>query len=155
MLWSQRMSIPGALALAAMTLAACSGGNPAGPEPVAPGAPSGTAPTTAGATATLELRYDQTVAYEGLELRLVEISDSRCATGVVCVWEGEVAARLEVARAGEAPVEVELALRAGHEADQAVAHGRRLRLVAVDPYPKYGVTTPRDAYVARIEIETV
>lgn len=148
------MSIPGALALTALALASCNGGSPAGPETAPTEAPSGTAPTAAGTAATVEVRYDQTVVHEELELRLLDVGDSRCPTGVACVWEGEVAVRLEVTRGSEDPVEVQLTLRAGTDSDKAFAHGRLLRLIAVDPYPKYGVTTPREAYVARIEIQT-
>lgn len=147
------MSIAGALALTAIAFAACSGGNPASPEAVSAEPPSGTESPTSGAAATVELRYDQTVIHDGLELRLLDIGDSRCPTGVVCIWEGQAEVRVEVARGSDASVEVQLTLRAGHDAEKAVAHGHLLRLLAVDPYPKEGKTTPREAYVARIEIQ--
>ena len=147
------MSIAGALALTALALAACSGSNPAGPEAVSAEPPGGTESPAPGTAATVELRYDQTVTYDGLELRLLDIGDSRCPTGVVCIWEGQAEVRLEVTRGSEAPVEVQLTLRAGHDTEKAVAYGHLLRLLAVDPYPKEGKTTPREAYVARIEIQ--
>lgn len=147
------MSIPSALALTAIALVACSGGNPAGPESLSAEAPSTTPAAASGAAATVELRYDQTLVHEGLELRLVEISDSRCPTGVACVWEGEVGVSLEVSRDSEAPVEVKLTLPARTDRDKVVVQGYLLRLLAVEPHPKYGVTTPREAHVVRLEIQ--
>lgn len=146
------MSIPGALALTAIALAACSGGNPAGPETVTAPEPSATA-LASGEAATVELRYDQPLVHEDLELRLVEIGDSRCPIGVACVWEGEVGVTLEVVRGSEAPVEVKLTLPARTDRDKAVVQGYLLRLLAVEPHPKYGVTTPREAHVVRLEIQ--
>lgn len=140
--------------LTAIALAACSGGNPAGPESGPAEALSTTPAATGGTPATVELRYDQPLVHEGLELRLAEISDSRCPIGVTCVWEGEVAVSLEAARGSEAPVEVKLTLpaRTDRNRDQAVVHGYLLRLLAVEPHPKYGVTTPREGHVVRLEI---
>lgn len=44
------------------------------------------------------LTYGQTaVTTDSLKIKLVDVpSDSRCATGAVCVWEGEVVLELEI-----------------------------------------------------------
>jgi hypothetical protein len=124
--------------------------------PVGSGAPP-SAPPPAGATSAqppveVELRFDETVESRGLELRWLEIEDSRCPKGVTCIWEGQVVVTLEVARGEDEPVEVALVNHPGREPEAVRAFDRELRLLGVEPHPEHGVTTPREAYLARIEI---
>ncbi len=146
------MSASTTVFVVALAIAGCGGASPPSPGPVAPtanGAPASSNPAT---VAELELRFDETAAYEDLELRWLELEDSRCPIGVVCVWAGQIVVTLEAARAVEVPVEVELVLRVGSEPESAPAFGYTLRLQGVDPHPKEGVTPERGDYVARVEI---
>ncbi len=98
------------------------------------------------------LRFDETVTRGALRLRLVKLNDSRCPQGVQCVWEGQVAATVEVSRDDLAPRAVELTLRAGLDSGAETAAGHDLRLLSVEPYPRDGVTPERSAQVATVEI---
>ena len=100
----------------------------------------------------IELRFDETFEYQNLELRWLELDDSRCPIGVTCVWEGQIVATVEVARGAEASVELELVLRAGIEPETSRAFDHELVLRGVDPHPRDGFTPERSDYVARIEI---
>lgn len=62
------------------------------------------------------------------------VEDSRCPTGVTCVWEGDAAVRIRVEEPGAAPATYTLHTsdRFGREAK----HGSiRIRLAAVTPHP--------------------
>jgi hypothetical protein len=146
------MSKPSLIAVLVLVVAGCSGATPVSLEPAPQ--PANSSPTTSdeGAGTELELRFDETVEFEDLELTWLELDDSRCPTGVTCIWEGQIVASFEVGQGQAEPVKVELLLRAGHETEPGRAFGRDLRLLGVDPHPKEGQTPERDQYVARLEI---
>ena len=146
------MSLPGFVFVAAMAVAGCSSGTPVSLE--AASAPADSASSAAGEATpvTVELRFDVTIEHQGLDLRWLEIEDSRCPTGVVCIWAGQTVVTLEVARGEDGPVELKLVRRAGREPETARALDHELRLLEVDPHPKEGVTPERGDCLARIEI---
>ncbi len=100
----------------------------------------------------IELRYDETASHQNLKFRWIKLEDSRCQTGVQCVWAGQLVATIEVARGKEAPVEVELVHRIGSEPKVTNVYGYELRLKDVKPHPKKGVTHTRSGYVMRFQI---
>lgn len=136
----------------AITVAGCSGATPVSPEPTPEALDLGSSASGEGAGTTIELRFDETVEYEDLELRWLELEDSRCPIGVTCIWEGQIVATVEVARGEAEPLELELVLRAGIEPESSRAFDHELLLQGVDPHPKDGVTPERSDYVARIAI---
>jgi len=143
----------------ATLVVACQAGIPVTPtavparEPASPTSDNAAPPATAGETAAVELRFDETVSQGELLLRLLELNDSRCPLGVQCVWEGQVAATVEVSRDEFAPRVVELVLRSGLDAGAKAVAGHQLRLLNVEPYPREGVTPERREYFATLEIE--
>ncbi len=78
--------------------------------------------------------YD--VPGRGATVTFVRVTeDSRCPTGVNCVWEGDAAVELRVQAGAAAPATVQL-----HTNDrfdrEATAGGLRLRLESLEPYPQ-------------------
>ncbi len=75
-------------------------------------------------------------------------ADSRCPTGVQCVWAGE-AVTLFTVGANE-----QHSLTLGADASKAtvIAHGYQLTLVALKPYPTSTATPVQSDYVATIRI---
>ena len=75
-----------------------------------------------------------------LQIRLVEVKDSRCPNGVECVWAGKVTVTLEVSVKGAKAETVELTLGGVDPADQISYQLDTLfiSLVSVDPYPEAG-----------------
>jgi hypothetical protein len=143
------MSLPSLVLVLVMAVAGCGGTPPATPESAAP---VGTGGSGQGEAVELELRFDETVTFEELAMRWLEIQDSRCPTGVQCIWAGQVVVTLEAVRGEDDPVKVELVLRIGDEPKAVRVSDYELRLQGVDPHPKEGVTPERSDYVARIEI---
>jgi hypothetical protein len=74
---------------------------------------------------------------EGLLIKLVEIpNDSRCPTDVMCVWAGEVSAKLELKKdTKEAFLQPVLGASADNRSEAEFV-GYLVKLVSVEPYPK-------------------
>ena len=86
----------------------------------------------------LELRFDQSVVYQDLELRLLSLDDARCPTGITCVWAGQMMVTLELLSRGDGPVEVELLRKVSREPVVVQAYEYELRLRGVEPLPRAG-----------------
>ncbi|MCP4200486.1 MAG: hypothetical protein GY769_00965 [bacterium] len=140
------------LAMVIALAAGCGGATPVSPEPIPAAVEQSSDSPGEGTAAEITLRYDETVEFQELELRWLELEDSRCPIGVKCIWAGQMVVTVEAARGDDKPLEVELLRRVGREPETAEALGYELRLLEVDPHPKEGVTPERGDYVARIEI---
>jgi len=107
-------------------------------------------------SSVVNIRFDEIVTHDGLELRWLEINDSRCPTGENCFWAGEVKVVLEATNTtaqGSKPVNIQLTLQTRpSKTATASASGYVLELLNVDPYPKSKITTARSSYVAGIRI---
>lgn len=135
-----------ALAAAAL-LVACGpqassrGGEPeeAGPEPRV---------TVVGDTAFLELPIGRTADNGELRVTLDGVTeDSRCPSGVQCVWAGNAGLRLTLATADETEVVVVNSTTTPH---MAAFEGFVLGYRDLTPYPVSTVPTDRESYVATI-----
>jgi hypothetical protein len=88
-------------------------------------------------TASLTLAVGQTLTVEGHPVRVtfVEVaSDSRCPTGVTCIWEGEAIVNLRVEREGGEPADLQLHA-GGREPREAAIAGLRITLDRLEPHP--------------------
>jgi hypothetical protein len=142
--------VPKVVLLVAMAVAGITCGTAGIPGPTS-GKLDGSS-SSKGSGAVIDLRFDETVEYQDLKLRLTGLDDSRCPIGVTCVWEGQIVATVEVARGAEDSVELELVRRVGIEPETSRAFDHELVLQGVDPHPQYGVTRERSDHVAHIEI---
>jgi hypothetical protein len=130
-------------------------GSPASSDPGASEITSASASSAVKTNGMVKIRFDETVTYGDLELRWLEINDSRCPTGVNCFWAGEVTVILEAKHTlaeGNKPDEIQLTLQSRGEPATASVSGYELELLKVDPYPKDKVTPERSYYVAEIKI---
>jgi hypothetical protein len=98
----------------------------------------------AGATATIDggsftLTFDKVA------------EDSRCPTGVQCIWAGNGAVVLTVAPPGAASYSVTLNTTLTPHA--ATAGPYQIGLVGLKPYPKQGSVIPAASYVATLRID--
>jgi hypothetical protein len=140
--------------LGALTAAGCSA-SPVSPDPdvdeITPGSTS-SAEETGG---VVGIRFDEIVTYADLELRWLEVEDSRCPIGDNCFWEGDVKVTLEATRTGKrgkGPVEFRLTLHARREPGAVSVYGYELGLLDVAPLPRAGVIPERSDYMAEIGI---
>lgn len=79
--------------------------------------------------------------------------DSRCPTGVTCVWEGNAAVELGLT-VGTGPTRLHV-LGTAVEPRSVVVGDLRVSLLAVTPYPREGVTIAPEEYRARLRVERV
>jgi hypothetical protein len=98
-------------------------------------APAGTATIDGGA---LTLTFDKVA------------EDSRCSTGVQCIWAGNGAVVLTVGPAGVASYSVTLNTTLTPHA--ATVGSYQIALVGLKPYPKQGSTIPPASYIATLRI---
>jgi hypothetical protein len=102
------------------------------------------------------LRFDQSLDADGLELAWLEVSDSRCPEGAVCVWEGEVGVLLGARRGDQDLGTVALTRRhPGDERAQMRIANRLIQLVEVTPYPVVDQEIGRAEYLAILAVTPV
>lgn len=146
------MSLHSLVFIIVATISGCGGGTPVSIVSTSGVADAASGAEVADGPVAIELRYDETASYQKLKFRWIKLEDSRCQTGVQCVWAGQLVATIEVARGKEVPVEVELVHRIGSEPKETNVYGYELRLQDVNPHPKKGVSHTRSDYVMRFEL---
>ena len=140
--------------LSTLTATGCYG-SPVSSNPGANGITAVSSSSSVKNNGMIKIRFDEIITYADLELRWLEVNDSRCPTGVNCFWAGEVKVILEVSRTlvdGNKPVELQLTLQSRQEPVIATVPGYEFELLNVDPYPKDKVTPKRSNYVAEFKI---
>ena len=86
-----------------------------------------------------------------LSLTFVKVAeDSRCPTGVQCVWAGNGAVALTVAPSTAAMYSV--TLHTTLTPNVAVVGPYQVSLVGLKPYPKQGSTIPGGSYIATLRV---
>jgi hypothetical protein len=78
------------------------------------------------------------------------LEDSRCPTGVQCAWAGNGRVSVKLSKGKGEPVSVELNTYAGPKSSRF--EGYDVRLMRLDPYPKDGAQTRKDAYVVTLMV---
>jgi hypothetical protein len=90
---------------------------------------------------------------EGLRLRFVRvIEDSRCPTGVTCVWAGRARVELELRSADRAPETFELEVASGAAAE-VERSGLRIDAERLDPHPRSDRATEPASYRLTVRLE--
>ncbi|MBU3002048.1 hypothetical protein [Paraglaciecola arctica] len=97
-------------------------------------------------SSVIKIDISKIVKHHDLILKLLEIEDSRCATGVTCIWAGQIVVSLEVSNGNNEKQTIKLVRK--REPIAAQAFGYRLLLLDVAPHPKKGkITQLRDQTV--------
>jgi hypothetical protein len=78
------------------------------------------------------------------------LEDSRCPTGVDCVWAGNAKISIRVRRDGAAAKTIELNTASGDQS--AVYEGYTIALASLTPHPRANVTTDPKSYRASITV---
>jgi len=86
----------------------------------------------------------------GLTVTVNKVTDSRCPTGVQCVWAGEATASVTLVQ-GEDTSTIDMKLVELHGVPVEFS-GYRISLLAVLPYPKEGVALTQDDYMLTFRV---
>jgi hypothetical protein len=101
----------------------------------------------------IELKPGESAAVAGLTVGFQGVSeDSRCPTGVQCIWEGDAAVEvmLEKPPAAKATRALHTSARHGRELKY---EGLKIRLTDLTPQPKESVTTDAREYRLTLVVE--
>ena len=99
----------------------------------------------------LKVGQEVLVKEAGIKVSLNAIvEDSRCPTGVQCIWAGNGKVSVKLSKAKTEAVSVELNTSAGPRS--STYQGYDVKLVGLDPYPKDGVTISKDAYTVTLMV---
>lgn len=102
-------------------------------------------------SSVITLNIEQITNYQNLLLRLVDIDDSRCPTGVTCIWAGQLIVNLEVTNELEEKVMLKLIRK--RESEIAYAFGYSLLLLDVAPHPKKDKEIQLSEQTVQIKLE--
>jgi hypothetical protein len=100
------------------------------------------------------LKFGQTASITGEPLQITfqdMLGDSRCPTGVTCIWEGEVTCRLGINYQGTSVQQT--LVRRGSGPEYATADFNTYQInFGVQPYPQAGKTISKSDYVLNLVI---
>ena len=105
---------------------------------------------------TMEIELDLGQTYQVLEsdlkLKFFSInSDSRCPTGLVCIWEGNAEVTFNFQNMNEVNSDFILNTN-GNFRNDTLINGYRIKLIKVLPYPEYNKEINEEDYTVEIEI---
>ncbi len=106
-----------------------------------------------GVTFDLKAGQEAQVVGTPITLRFKSVSqDSRCPSGVQCVWAGDAVVNLRVSSTEGTTLDT--GVHTNLEPRTAVVSGYQVRVVGLNPAPKSGVAIPAGNYVASLQVAT-
>jgi hypothetical protein len=109
-----------------------------------------TAPLGLSQEFTLKIGDIRSSKSDNLSIKVLEVNDSRCPTGVECFWAGMVAVKLEVTENSVFEVMLD---SMGHRSD--TVNNLIFKLIDVLPYPKWGVEVPDSEKKVVLKIDKI
>ena len=110
-------------------------------------------------TFVLRIGEGRVISATGEEIGFRQVTgDSRCPTGVTCVWAGEARVRLWILEREHDSSFVDVVLPGSASRADSSDHvpvdtlGYRIQLLALDPYPKATLRTDASAYRATVSV---
>jgi len=103
----------------------------------------------------LRMGQEVLLADQKLKIKFVSVpEDSRCPTGVNCIWAGNARVVLQVSRTTGKPVKLELNTNSREATDGAEGGCGlyRIKLVEVAPYPVEGQTIAPPSYAVTLVV---
>lgn len=93
------------------------------------------------------LRVGESARFSGMSLKLLSVTDeSRCPTGVKCIWAGTVKAKVRIVSGmGTSTATIEIGKTFTTEAEQ-------ITVVSVSPYPKPGEQISQSSYAVTFNV---
>ncbi|MDO8716824.1 MAG: hypothetical protein Q7J73_08480 [Dehalococcoidales bacterium] len=93
---------------------------------------------------SLAINQTATISGENLKIKLLDIfGDSRCPTGVTCIWAGEVTAVIQI---GDTPSTNMTLIEPGHGDGSNQTYNNYHLSFHVQPYPEAGKSIAKEDY---------
>ena len=132
------------LIAASLVLAACSS-NPTTTEPVVY--------SQSEVADSIQIRVGRTIIVDGTRITFEAVeSDSRCPMDAICVWQGDAVARFLVEQSAAPSSGLTLKLHTTLDPKNGTAHGFRVELLTLQPYPRAATGTKPEDYIASVKI---
>ena len=99
------------------------------------------------------IRNGEEVVIKGEKLRISfksVLNESRCQTGVTCVWAGNAEVVIEISK--KANKRLVAKLNTQSEPKEITYKGFKIKLVALNPYPKVNEPIPQKDYKASLVV---
>jgi len=107
---------------------------------------------TIGKEASFQVNQLYTSANGQYTLKITEVSDSRCAEGVQCVWQGEVTVKGEwTENTNKSTFEIHSVV----STQTKQPDGYTIQIVDAKPYPKYGTESKPEDLVVTLLIKKI
>jgi len=98
-----------------------------------------------------KIKVGQQVTIRKLTIKFSAVhNESRCPTGVQCIWEGNAAIAVEVSMKIKKPVQATLNTNTSVPPNELRYKGFKVRLVALNPYPRINQTIGEKEYEATL-----
>lgn len=121
-------------------------------EPTAISSP-GPMPTPMGAAFNTRIEMSSPLVFpDGLQLNYYLKSDSRCPSGVTCIWAGEVTLNFSFQKGDEPLESMDVTLKGGDTSTRVTWNGYDLTLYDVQPYPEQNPEPVPIEIVATVEV---
>ena len=102
------------------------------------------------ASDSVQIRVGETISVEGTLIKFaLVVSDSRCPMDAICVWEGDAAVQVSVQKGSDTQM---MQLHTTLEPHSSTAHGYKIELLSLNPYPRASTPTRPDSYSAWFRI---
>lgn len=104
---------------------------------------------------TFKYGETQEFAKSKLSIAFMEVlEDSRCPTGVDCMWEGLAKIQLGITQGANESEQTELTLRSGQpDLAKTELADYQIELLEVNPYPKKGSKIAKEDYQIRLRLQ--
>ena len=110
-------------------------------------APNTLAKTKAQLNEEFRIKVGQQVTIKKLSIKFSAVnSESRCPTGVQCIWAGNAAIAVEISKKNKKPVPATLNTNTGVQPNELDYKGYKIKLVGLNPYPKINETIDEKDY---------
>ena len=116
------------------------------------GSPSEEITADLGEKVIIKIGQNVSIAGEELSIKFVDVvADSRCPTGVTCIWQGEVTCLVDITYAGSAYAKV--LTQSGLTGEPAKSDFESYEIAfSVDPYPQAGKEIKDEDYRLLVEV---
>ena len=98
-----------------------------------------------------KLKIGQQVTIKKLNIKFSAVhNESRCPTGVQCIWAGNAAIAIEVSKKNKKPTQATLNTNTAVPPSELTYKGFKIRLVSLNPHPRINQTIDEKDYEATL-----
>ncbi len=108
-----------------------------------------------------KLQLGKLMHFKDVDIKFIKVvADSRCPTGVSCVWAGEAKVLVAIYKDGKAIEQKEIVFNTANQYGGALSNifasdNLNITGYTLSPYPEYGKEIKNDEYYIQLDIKTL